>query len=281
MGSGSLMMVLAEEQRADKGKLLAYKSERQRAFDEEEARMEKRGKGLVDEEAPQGNSRVVGLDLSWVQLISHSGRLYCGGHSHLPHFHFSNLLRGLATFGAGSKTPGSKLSSMDIPQKCTTRGVLLSKKYRNFRAGACGTLTITFIISMFLTFAQDKDPFWTMHFRARATYPPKCPIWGVVLTKSTGTLGVGPFGDDDSSYWLVKATHFISATKIFSHKLTHPLSLNTSKWIYRGKQMDQHWSPGMDESWAYCSIVMPKITSKNSRRFPIRQWNNLSNLCSY
>lgn len=37
MGSGSQIIVPAEEQRADKGTLLAYKLERQRAFDEQEA----------------------------------------------------------------------------------------------------------------------------------------------------------------------------------------------------------------------------------------------------
>ena len=269
MGSGSLIMVPAEEQRADKGKLLAYKSERQRAFDDEEAQMEKRGKGPVDEEAPQGNSRVMGSDLSWVQLISHSVRLHCG-----------YLLQGLATFGPGFKTPGSKLSTMDIPQKCTTQGVVLSKKYRNFRLWCLWY--IHYYIYYFHVFNFFQDPLWTMHYRAPATYTQKCPTWGVVLTKSTGTLGVRPFVDDSSRYWLVAATqHFISAAKIFRHKPTHPLSLNTSTWIYRGKQMDQCWSPGMDESWTYCSIVMPNITSKNSSIFLIRQWTNLPNLCSY
>lgn len=37
MGSGSQIIVPAEEQRADKGKLLAYEDDRQRAFDEHEA----------------------------------------------------------------------------------------------------------------------------------------------------------------------------------------------------------------------------------------------------
>lgn len=37
MGSGSQIIVPAEEQRADKGKLLAYEADRQRAFDEQEA----------------------------------------------------------------------------------------------------------------------------------------------------------------------------------------------------------------------------------------------------
>lgn len=34
MGSGSQIIVPAEEQQADKGKLLAYEDDRQRAFDE-------------------------------------------------------------------------------------------------------------------------------------------------------------------------------------------------------------------------------------------------------
>lgn len=37
MVSGSQIIVPAEEQRADKGRLLPYKPERQRAFDEQEA----------------------------------------------------------------------------------------------------------------------------------------------------------------------------------------------------------------------------------------------------
>lgn len=37
MGSGSQIIAAAEEQRADKGKFLAYEPERQRAFDEQEA----------------------------------------------------------------------------------------------------------------------------------------------------------------------------------------------------------------------------------------------------
>ncbi|KAG8001405.1 hypothetical protein GBF38_007051 [Nibea albiflora] len=37
MGSSSQIIVPAEEQRADEGTLLAYKPERQRAFDEQEA----------------------------------------------------------------------------------------------------------------------------------------------------------------------------------------------------------------------------------------------------
>lgn len=37
MGSGSQIIVPAEEQREDKGKLLAYEADRQRAFDEQEA----------------------------------------------------------------------------------------------------------------------------------------------------------------------------------------------------------------------------------------------------
>ncbi len=57
----------AEEQRADKGKLLAYKPERLRAFDEQEAGNGKgrRGRrGLLGAEAPQGSSRVIGSDLT-------------------------------------------------------------------------------------------------------------------------------------------------------------------------------------------------------------------------
>lgn len=42
MGSGSQIIVPAEEQRADKGKLLAYEDDRQRAFDEHEAGGRKR-----------------------------------------------------------------------------------------------------------------------------------------------------------------------------------------------------------------------------------------------
>lgn len=52
MGSGSQIIAPAEEQRADKGELLAYEPERQRAFDEQEAGDGKGRSGVVGEEAP-------------------------------------------------------------------------------------------------------------------------------------------------------------------------------------------------------------------------------------
>lgn len=61
MGSGSQIIVPAEEQRADKGKLLAYEADRQRAFDEQEA---EDWKGLVYEEAPVHSRKVTESNLN-------------------------------------------------------------------------------------------------------------------------------------------------------------------------------------------------------------------------
>lgn len=68
MGSGSQIIVPAEEQREDKGKLLAYEADRQRAFDEQEADW----KGLVHEEAPGRSRKVTESNLNEEQLIKNN-----------------------------------------------------------------------------------------------------------------------------------------------------------------------------------------------------------------
>ena len=63
MGSCTQIIVLAEEQRADKGAPLAHEPERQRAFDEREAEDGWRGAREADEGVAQRSRRVTGLDL--------------------------------------------------------------------------------------------------------------------------------------------------------------------------------------------------------------------------
>lgn len=77
MGSGSQIIVLAEEEWADKGKPLAHESERQRAFDEQEA-----GDGQEEsgEDVQGGTSRyqpgVTGSDLIWGLLMAGYAEIY-------------------------------------------------------------------------------------------------------------------------------------------------------------------------------------------------------------